>query len=331
MSTATPDVLRHLATAPSSEAWEAILGNLWKVFSAPLPPASPETEIIHRERAISPVELALSGSAWDLWRDFSDVVPRASAALIDFWNTNPSGRAILILDGLSLREIPWLLQQVKDRGYKLHRAAPFGAELPSETTSFAKALGLPQRSALENDGAGASHALPKARTETTNVAWSASVSFVKSAPDVMLWHHWPDERIHHFSSSGEALKSLTREAQQHLTSDAFWSMIQTLTTGRRLVITSDHGYAASSLFSDVTDEAQKDWLKSTFSSGRFTKRTAPPQHWLPPLALDLPTTMGDHAFVLGRRKWKSAGGYPALVHGGLSLMETVVPLLELSQ
>jgi len=34
---------------------------------------------------------------------------------------------------------------------------------------------------------------------------------------------------------------------------------------------------------------------------------------------------------LGRKKWKSQGGYPTLTHGGLSLLEMAVPYLELSK
>lgn len=39
----------------------------------------------------------------------------------------------------------------------------------------------------------------------------------------------------------------------------------------------------------------------------------------------------DATFALGRRKWKSQGGYPTLTHGGLSLLEVAVPFIELSR
>jgi hypothetical protein len=43
------------------------------------------------------------------------------------------------------------------------------------------------------------------------------------------------------------------------------------------------------------------------------------------LALSLPGVLGTHRLVLGRRKWKVAGGYPTLAHGGLTLLETLCP------
>ena len=44
--------------------------------------------------------------------------------------------------------------------------------------------------------------------------------------------------------------------------------MECLATGRRVVITSDHGYAASGLFPDA-DKNQTDYLKKTFKSGRW--------------------------------------------------------------
>ena len=53
--------------------------------------------------------------------------------------------------------------------------------------------------------------------------------------------------------------------------------------------------------------------------------------WVPPIDRVLTTGHGRFAFVLGRRKWKSQGGYPTLTHGGLSILEVLVPFIELSK
>ena len=50
--------------------------------------------------------------------------------------------------------------------------------------------------------------------------------------------------------------------------------------------------------------------------------------WVRPIDIVLDTPHGRSAFVLGRRKWKSHGGCPTLAHGGLSLLEVAVPLIE---
>jgi hypothetical protein len=320
-----------ILTAPPKVAWQMIFESLWDVFSAPLTPQKVENEVSEREGRISNLELLLSSSAWELWRDFGDSVPRTAQSLMEFWSRTSSGRAVLILDGLSLRESPWLLQEAKRRGYQIHHAGVRGSEIPSETTLFAKALGFGQRSSLDNNGGGSAHHLPGARTESLNAAWDYCLDWIASAPDIVLWHHWPDKRIHDLAEPGDGFHQLCREVGAVLTSDSFWNMVERMCTGRRLVVTSDHGYAASGMFADVGDKEQSGWLKTNFGSSRFAYGPGPGQHWVPPISLCLENAHGVNHFALGRRKWRSSGGYPTLAHGGLSLLEVAVPFFELSK
>lgn len=320
-----------ILTANPRDAWTAVFGQLWSIFSAPLTVANAEREIAERERKVAELELLLSGSAWELWRDFEHAVPRTAQSVVEFWTRVSSGKAVLILDALSLRETPWLLQEAARRGYHVHQSGVRGSELPSDTTPFAKALGFGSRSALENNGAGVAHLLPGARTESMGAEWSSCHDWIASAPNIVLWHHWPDDRVHQLAEPGEGFQKLCREAAQHLTSDVFWKMVEHMATGRRLVITSDHGYAASGMFADVGDKEQAGWLKANFGGSRWSSGPGTAHHWVPPISLCLTTAHGTNQFALGRRKWKSAGGYPTLAHGGLSLLEVAVPFIELSK
>lgn len=330
--TAGPDMkTKSVLTAEPKEAWQVIFDHLWEVFSPPLTPQHVEREVTERERKISDLELLLSGSAWELWDSFEGSVPRTSQSLVQFWNNTASGKAVLMLDALSLRESPWLVQEAQRRGYHVHQAGARGSEIPSDTTSFARALGFGQRSSLENNKAGAAHHLLGARTESLDGAWDHSVDWIASAPAIVLWHHWPDKRIHELAEPGDGFQKLCREAAQQLTSDSFWKMVERMATGRRLVITSDHGYAASGMFADVGDREQANWLKKNFGSSRFAHGPSTANHWAPPISLCLQTMHGTNQFALGRRKWRSAGGYPTLAHGGLSLLEVAVPFIELSR
>jgi hypothetical protein len=331
MTTGRDPKLDSVLTGQPKEAWQAIYEKLWEIFSAPLSPQHIEHEVADRERKVAEVELLLSSSAWGLWRDFENSVPRTTQSLIKFWNNTSSGKAVLILDALSLRESPWLLQEAHRRGFQIHQAGVRGSEIPSDTTSFAKALGFSQRSSLENNGAGLAHHLPGARTDSLHAAWDYCLDWIASAPAIVLWHHWPDERIHELAAPGDGFQKLCREAAQQLTSESFWKMIEQMATGRRLVITSDHGYAASGLFADVMDKEQSGWLKTNFGSSRFAHRPSTAHQWVPPISLCLQTAHGTNHFALGRRKWRSAGGYPTLAHGGLSLLEVAVPFIEISK
>src|SRR5690606_9763780 len=159
MSSFTADLLESVTSGPPQQAWGDIAKHLWQTFSAPIAPSVADAEVVKRDRTITELENTLSGSCWDLWNEFETSVPKASAGIVEFWNRIHGGKAVLILDGVSLRETPWLLGQAGDRGYTIHAADPRGAELPCETSPFAKALGFAQRSALENNGAGGAHKL----------------------------------------------------------------------------------------------------------------------------------------------------------------------------
>lgn len=328
--TLTCDLLRQLQCQTSADAWPAILARAWDICSAPFDQAKPESEIVRRDREVGDLDLFLATAGWDLWEHYESSVPRTSDALASWWQSRNSGRAVLILDALSLREVPWLLAGAEGRGFTIHDARATGAELPADTTPFAKALGFAQRSLLSANSAGLAHSLPGARTECTNIAWEDCAAFIGAEPDWVFWHEWPDKDVHDFADAGEGLRPLIAKTAEYLEGDAFWSLVARLAEGRRLIITSDHGYAASELFPDAgADHA--DYLKSTYRSGRCISSTDQRAAWVPPIDLRLDTQHGSHLFVNGRRKWKSAGGYPTLTHGGLSVLEVAVPFIELSR
>ena len=325
------DLLRRLQAATPDDAWRALFAFAWETCRREIPHADVAGEVLRRDRAVAPADLFLATAGWDLWSSYYDSVPRTADRLSAWWNNSASGRAVLILDALSLREVPWLIHGAAERGYALHSAEPTGSELPPDTNPFARALGFSQRSALENSGAGNAHRLSGARTDSVDLPWRDCVDLVDASPDWVLWHHWPDDRIHDLGSPGRGLAKLAKEARTQLTSNDFWALVERLSTGRTLVITGDHGYAATGLFPDAREHDQSQHLKSRFKSGRSALGVRPAGSWVPPIDVVLETPSTPYTFVLGRRKWRSPGGYPTLAHGGLSLLEVAVPFIELSK
>ncbi len=324
------DLVQSLQNASPADAWSSIFDRAWEVCSQPIDDGKADAEVARRDRTVGDLDLYLATAGWDLWTDYEESVTLTSDAIAEWWVSRNGGRAVLILDGLSLREVPWLLAGAAKHGFTVHAARAAGAELPADTTPFAKSLGFAQRSALGNNGAGGSHKLTGARTDCTDIAWEDCAALVGSEPAWVFWHHWPDCQLHAHDDPGKGLSSLTAEVVEHLTSDGFWKLVSRLAEGRRLVITSDHGYAASGLFPD-SDEDQTEYLKTVYKSGRWDAAAKEPGSWVPPIDLLLETRQGKNLFVNGRRKWKSAGGYPTLTHGGLTVLEVAVPFLELSK
>lgn len=324
------DVLNKLTKGSAAGAWGVVIKSAVEIASRPLAAGNAPSEVIKRDREIGALDNFLSSSGWDLWQSFGDTVERTSDRLVRWWSEPYSAKAVLVLDGLSLRELPWLLQGAKERGFTLHEVSANASELPGETNEFAQALGFGSRSQLQNNGGGLAHRLQPAQTESVDMPWKDCEGLVNGAPNWVFWHHWPDSRIHDGAGAGQGLETLTKDAAEQFSSDAFWAFVERLATGRRLVITSDHGYAATGYFPDAEGEVGQ-YLKKTFSSGRSTSGVGETGPFVPPVALQVNSPHGAYLLALGRRKWKSQGGYPTLTHGGLSLLEVLSPFVEISK
>jgi len=324
------NVLQSLMTEPADKAWWVIISSAVEIASKPLAAGNAPGEVIKRDREIGVFDHFLATSGWDLWGSFPDAVERTSERLVRWWAEPYSAKAVLILDGLSLRELPWLLQGAKERGFSFHEVSAYASELPGATNEFARALGFGSRSQLQNNGGGLAHRLYPAHTECVDMPWKDCEGLINSAPNWVFWHHWPDSKVHDGSGAGQGLDTLTRDAADQLGGDDFWAFVERLAAGRRLVITSDHGYAATGHFPDADGEVGQ-YLKKTFASGRSTTGTGETGPFVPPVALQINSPHGAHLLALGRWKWKSQGGYPTLTHGGLSLLEVLSPFVEISR
>lgn len=324
------EILHSLNKGSAAEAWRVIIDSAVDIASKPLTVGNASSDVVKRDREIGVLDHFLSSAGWDLWQAFGDNVERTSDRLSRWWKEPYSAKAVLILDGLSLRELPWLLQGAKERGFTLHEVAANASELPGETNEFAKALGFGSRSQLQNNGGGLAHRLQPAATECVDMPWKDCEGLIDSAPNWVFWHQWPDNKVHDGSGAGQGLDTLTRDAADQLSSDDFWAFVERLATGRRLVITSDHGYAATGYFPDADGEVGQ-FLKKTFASGRSIKGLGETGPFVPPVALQISSPHGPYLMAVGRWKWKSQGGYPTLTHGGLSLLEVLSPFLELSK
>lgn len=334
-------VLHRLTQGSVEDAWRVIINKSLEITSKPLALGNAPSEVIKRDREIGTLDHFLSSTGWDLWRAFGNTVERTSDRLVRWWAEpgygNSSAKAVLVLDGLSLRELPWLLQGVKERGFTLHQVSANASELPGETNQFAQALGFGSRSQLQNNGGGFAHRLQPAQTESIDLPWKDCEGLVNNASGAknwVFWHHWPDSKVHDGSGAGQGLDTLTRNVADQLSSDDFWAFVERLGQGRRLVITSDHGYAATGYFPDAEGEVGQ-FLKKTFASRRSAKGTGLSQKdcgpFVPPVVLQINSPHGANLLAVGRWKWKSQGGYPTLTHGGLSLLEVLSPFIEISK
>ena len=320
-----------LSERPAPAVWTDIFARLGDVALAATSPIA-----LHRE-TINPDRL-LAESAWDLWQSFPTDAPKVTDALREFWvaPSASAGTAVLILDGLSLRELPLIVTTACKHGAAPVRVIVRGSEVPSETEGFAAALGLSSRSKLFNNQPPQSFlfAGQDVHTDVLEEPFADCVARVPAKARIFLWHKWPDEPlIHLYAERPDGGAVVAAEVKRALASDDFWALVTCLRQGRRLLIAGDHGYATASEFSsEVRDEESVRLFAGTFGAQRAV-REDPARPWprrdLPPRVLRFPDAGGTWLIVLGQRKWKVRGGFPTLCHRGLSLLEAAVPVIEL--
>jgi len=298
--------------------------------------AATSSSALHRETIIP--DRLLAESAWDLWQSFPTAAPKVVDTVRDFWAapSASAGTAILILDGLSLRELPMIVAAARKRGVAPASISVRGCEVPSETESFAAALGLSSRSKLFNNQPPQSFIFSgqDVHTDVLDAPFADCVARVPAKARIFIWHKWPDEPLIHLHAdhpNGSAV--VAAEVKRALASDDFWALVNCLRQGRRLLIAGDHGYATASEFSnEARDKESIQLLAGTFGAQRAVREDSsqpwPRQH-LPPPVLRFTDTGGTWLIVLGQRKWKVRGGFPTLCHRGLSLLGAVVPVIEL--
>ena len=314
-----------LGTADASEIWADIFARL-----RDLALDNPGAAAIHRETIIP--DRFLAETAWDLWQEFPRCAPSVISDLKKFWVSAPGvGTAVLVLDALSLRELPLIVTAGKERGLDPVCIEVRASEVPTETDRFAEALGLPSRSKLYNNNAPDSFVFtgPDVHTELLESPFADCVATIPTTPRLFIWHKWPDEpliHLHEDQKDGPAVVAV--QTKKELSGDGFWALVNRLRQGRRLVITGDHGYADASNFSnEEKNEDTVKLLRSFFGAGRSAKddpaKPWPRQH-LPPLVC----RHNGWLAVMGQRKWSVQGGFPNLCHRGLSLLEAAVPFLE---
>ena len=300
--------------APAT-AWKDIFASLLSITEQISSPVA-----LH-DATVVPDRL-LTEAAWELWEAYIEHAEKTSDQL-KVWGDQSSSKAVLILDALSLRELPIIIGAAQARDIQPVSVKVTGSECPSTTDQFSKVLGVASRSALAHDGKPGTFALFGANCYTDVVSMPFEDCAVPPSPNIVIWHSWLDDLIHLQGKLPDQVASLASSVLQN---DGFWGFINKLRQGRSLVITSDHGYAVSKRFSsEVEDPEAIEILRKTFSASRSKPVSEPWQKkFMPPIVM----THNKQHVVMGQRKWKVQGGFPHICHGGMSLLEVAVPYLE---
>jgi hypothetical protein len=324
------DWLDQILTKPAEESWKDIFTHLQALVSA----QSSEIKTRYRtlETEVGHIDHMLSSSAWDLWQQFSGA-PKGSAYVKEFWRSTAGPKAVLILDSLSIREVGPVCDGLKRMGLSVASVHFAGSEAPSETELYANALGVNGRFELAKKPVPSKFFVPSgdAYIDTfKNIPFDESAKRLPSDKNIFIWHGWPDDSLHVFGKYDDAFNRFIDHVKEQVEGDGFKALVSFLARGRELLITSDHGYCDTSGFQMAQNDEHKELktLGHTRAKGikeedRISGRT------IPPATLEMYSTSSNDLYriALGRRR-PSDKGFPALTHGGLSLMECTVPLIR---
>ena len=301
---------------------EWLLGQLWT--SERYAALSPVEFLEQGEREVNALEEIIAAAAPRLYDELlGEVLPNRDVGTF-LKERRPC--AVVVFDGLSLRETPVLLRLASASRLTLVEPVDFSfAAVPSETTDFIKQrLGfarvapsqLPTRTALRESGIAAYYYDSPTRRQALDAA----------APALLLWSAFPDQT---YSDSG-ARFAQHFEQMHTLLETAWMHTVQQIPAGRTLLVTSDHGYAYFGAGMNFPRSNPAVRPLTTYLGGQRSRDISeagePPQH--PDL---LALRDRDVALIRGRVQTHPPGaaGSRLYKHGGLSLMEMLTPWLVL--
>jgi len=234
---------------------------------------------------------------------YAEFYPLLASACLNtktVFQTN-SEAAFIIMDGMSFRESALLYKTLKNQGLSVIHDFSYSA-IPSDTEMFREKINIPISKFTQINN-------------PSNIRLSSNEKYV--------WSYFPDVMLDKIKTGHTVISSL--EEMYKVVEKIVISVIFKLKSDR-IIITSDHGYIrteAGFVFS-VSEKAKKKF-QNTFGSKRYIKMNN----------LELEDLINEgyveefsgYYIAKSRYLWPVPGKYSIYIHGGLSLMECLVPVL----
>ena len=323
MSTLSSDVMNKLIEPGSRLPWliDWLTKEVWS--DERLAKLAPENYLTQGEKLVHSIEELLASAADRIY----DELAAASKATKPLSDELVGQVAIVIFDGASIREAPLFRQKAAESGFRVVESRVAYAALPSETVDFVeqhfigKRLApkqLPGRQELKDRGVKAFY-FPDA-IASQNITAENGGAF-------LLWSSFPD--VTYKDSDARFARHF---ADMQALYDAAWkNTVMQVPHGRKIIVTSDHGYIFFGAGFESTRPSDACALLDQNRNKRFGEDEQLPD---PRVQRDLQIFPEERlAMVRGRLKNRPRGPSANLVyrHGGLSLMEMFVPWIVIER
>lgn len=271
------------------------------------------------EEKVNMFEELISSAADRTYRELMSY-PLPEKSLLNILRENT---AVIVFDGLSLREIPIILKLSKKSKLTVSDISCSVAAIPSETTDFIERefqcgkispSQLPGRNELRSRGITAIY--------TNNI--TQGINAPETNSPLLIWSAFPDNT---YTDSGSRFENHFENI--HIQFETAWmNTVQHVKGKKTIIVTSDHGYV---FFGTGMDRPSPDIreLNSYFGNNRNALLSDNPN---PPKSDDIMVHEAKGiAMIKGRIKTRSTGeaAMKLYKHGGLSLMEMLIPWVVL--
>jgi hypothetical protein len=236
------------------------------------------------------------------YNEFFDVFARSCVDETRVFQQKPDETSFVVMDGMSLREGALIYEVLKGEGYDAKISYGFSA-VPSDTAAFREKLPIP----MENFKEIKSHKEIRV-----------------SGDEKYLWSYFPDIMLDKIQVGHAVISSL--EEMYDITAKIIKVLVSKL-EANKIVILSDHGYIRSEAgFVFPVSSKARSKLQDVFGNKRF----------VPMDDIDLGDLVDEgyvvefagHYVAKSRYVWPVKGRYGIYLHGGLSLMECLTPVIE---
>ena len=278
------------------------------------------------EEAVCALEELIATGAQEIWGELaaeSHSAPTLKSWLgLDAQLPPADTRAAVVFDGLSVRELPLLLKLAEDSGFRVNSARAVATCLPTETIDFVEDRVIGARigpSQLPGRAELAAHNVEAVYLEHPTSRYTPT-----EGRSILLWSTYPDRL---FSDDAARTEALFANFHRNYIPTIWKNSAQAIPRGMPIVITSDHGYIFLGASLETTRTSDAPGLLGQSRSKQFAPDELFPQ-WNPDLQL-----LSDRrvAMLRGRIRTRPQGisSRKLYHHGGFSLMEVLVPWIEL--
>lgn len=269
------------------------IGEVWNILVELWDTRLPINEYFRQEDKVSEFERELSAIFFEIY-DY----------LYNRMKSSPLRAEVplIIVDGMSIREGNLLVRDLRDHGYEILEYSYGFSALPSTTGRFREVTGIKY-------------------VEVRSDRIPSSIDF--SLP---VWVSYPDEILHH------AAKIIPPHEAYIRTRDLLLGILR-MVDRADVTIASDHGYLMIDAVWPLASGDRKFLKEQVFGSSRFVKISDIEQRTLEKLR-SIPRDVGyvflddEYCYVRGRYFWPIEGYGKVVAHGGLSLMECIVPRIR---